>query len=181
MNVNARLFAGTIVSYAYNHHVGRWPMRRLRMAFLRATLGSCGEGTAVQMDCRFLQPRKINLGRRNIINWGCVLDGRRFEITTGSDVSIGPAAAILTLGHDTQSATFADKGSAVSIGDHAWICYRAIILPGVRIGEGAVVGAGAIVSRDVEPFTIVAGNPAKCVGRRNKHLSYRCQHQPWLV
>ena len=181
MKGHLRVIAGTMLAYAYNHHVGRWPSRRLRMASLRGALASCGKGTAVQMDCRFLQPRKVHLGERNVINWGCVLDGRRYAIRTGDDVSIGPEAAILTLGHDPQSPDFADKGGEVVIGDKAWICFRAVILPGVTIGEGAVVAAGAVVSRDVDPYTIVAGAPAKLVGTRNRDLNYRCEFAPWLV
>lgn len=179
--MNHRVFAGTVLSYIYNHHIGRWPSRRLRMSFLRGVLGSCGRGTAVQMDCRFLQPRKIHLGERNVINWGCVLDGRKYAIRTGCDVSIGPDAAILTLGHDPQSGDFADRGGDVVIGDKVWICFRSMILPGVTIGEGAVVAASAVVTRDVEPYNIVAGAPAKPVGIRNKDLRYSCEYSPWLV
>jgi acetyltransferase-like isoleucine patch superfamily enzyme len=169
------------LSYLYNHHLGRWPSRTLRRAFLKGALGACGKGTSVQMDCKFLQPRKVYLGERNVINFGCILDGRRHAIHTGNDVSIGPEAAILTLGHDPQSPDFSDKGGEVVIGDQAWICFRAIILPEVSIGEGAVVAAGAVVSRDVEPYTIVAGCPAKPVGPRNKDLRYSCGFAPWLV
>ena len=133
------------------------------------------------MGCRFLNGRKVHLGDRNVINFGCLLDGRRYAIRTGADISIGPEAAILTLGHDPQSPDFADKGGEVVIGDRAWICYRSIILPGVTVGEGAIVAAGAVVSRDVDPFTIVAGTPARVVGRRTKDLRYRCDFRPWLV
>jgi len=130
------------------------------------------------MGCRFLNGRKVHLGDRNIINFGCLLDGRKFQIRTGSDVSIGPEASILTLGHDPQSREFADRGGDVVIGDRAWIGYRAIILPGVTIGEGAVVGAGAVVTGNVEPFFIVAGNPARKIGERNQQLDYRLNYDP---
>jgi maltose O-acetyltransferase len=116
-----------------------------------------------------------------VINYGCLLDGRRYPITIGSDVSIGPEVAILTLGHDPRSPEFADRGGPVTIGDHAWIGFRAIVLPGVSIGEGAVVGAGAVVSRDVPPFTIVAGNPARPIGRRPAGLSYALSYNPFLL
>jgi maltose O-acetyltransferase len=120
------------------------------------------------------------LGDRNVINFDCLFDGRRHAIRVGNDVSIGPEASILTLGHDPQAPDFADKGGDVIIGDRAWICYRAIILPGVSIGEGAVVGAGAVVSRDVEPYTIVAGSPARAVGQRTRQINYHCSFAPWL-
>jgi maltose O-acetyltransferase len=116
-----------------------------------------------------------------VINFDCLFDGRRHAIRVGNDVSIGPEAAILTLGHDPQSPDFVDKGGEVTLGDRVWVCYRAIILPGVRIGEGAVVGAGAVVSRDVEPYSIVAGSPAKPVGSRSKNLRYSCEFAPWLA
>ena len=109
----------------------------------------------------------MHLGERNVINFGCLFDGRKFHVRTGHDVSIGPEASILTLGHDPQSTEFADRGGDVIIGNRVWIGYRALILPGVTIGEGAVVGAGAVVTKDVEPFTIVGGNPAKKIGDRN--------------
>lgn len=58
--------------------------------------------------------------------------------------------------------------SSVAIGDYAWICCRSIILPGITIGEGAVVASGAIVTKDVPPYTIVGGTPAKIIGYREK-------------
>ena len=148
------------------------PSRQLRMSYLKAYLSQLGEGTSVQMGCRFLNGRKVFLGDRNVINFGCLFDGRHYQIKTGSDVSIGPEATILTLGHDPQSPEFADKGGDVIIGNKVWIAYRAIILPGVTIGEGAVVGAGALVTKDVEPYTIVAGNPARFIKKRNTDLKY---------
>jgi maltose O-acetyltransferase len=132
------------------------------------------------MGCRFLNGRKVHLGDRNVINFGCLLDGRKFQIRTGSDVSIGPEASILTLGHDPQSPEFADRGGDVVIGDRVWIGYRVIILPGITIGEGAVVGAGAVVTRNVEPFWIVAGNPAQKIGVRTQQLDYRLDYDPIL-
>jgi maltose O-acetyltransferase len=179
--MDARLLAGGVLAWLYNDVVGKIPSRTLRTAYLRAYLARYGSGTGVQMGCRFLNGRSIQLGDRNVINFGCLLDGRRYAIRTGNDVSIGPEAAILTLGHDPQSPDFADEGGEVVIGDRAWICFRAIILPSVAIGEGAVVAAGAVVSRDVEPYTIVAGSPAKPVGTRATDLRYRCEFAPWLV
>ena len=116
-----------------------------------------------------------------MVNFGCLLDGRHYRIITGDDVSIGPEASVLTLGHDPNAADFALKGGDVRIGDRVWIGFRAIILPGVEIGEAAVVAAGAVVSRDVPPFAIVAGSPARVIGERSRHLSYRLAYRPWLL
>jgi acetyltransferase-like isoleucine patch superfamily enzyme len=133
------------------------------------------------MRCRFLNGRKITIGARNVMNFGCLLDGRKYAIRIGDDVSIGPEATILTLGHDPQSPDFEDKGGDVLIGNRVWIAYRALILPGITIGEGAVVAAGAVVTKDVPPFTIVAGNPAKKIGERSHDLTYQLDHNSFLT
>jgi len=176
-----RVLAGSILAWLYVAIVGRLPSRTLRHAYLSLWLGGFGAGTGVQLGCRFLNGRKVALGPRNVVNFGCVFDGRQFAIRTGSDVSIGPEATILTLGHDAQSADFALRGGDVTIGDRVWIGYRAIVLPGVTIGDGAVVAAGSVVTRDVRPYAIVAGNPAREIGNRTSALEYRLDFRPWLV
>jgi maltose O-acetyltransferase len=196
--MNARIFAGAVLAYGYNHWVGNFPSRLLREVYLRGWLGKFGSGSGVQMGCRFLNGRKVFLGDRNVINFGCLFDGRKYCIRTGSNVSIGPKATILTLGHDPRSATFEDRGGDVVIGDRVWIGYRAIILPGVTIGEGAVIGAGAVVTKNVEPYAIVGGNPARKIGERvaaqemgdgslqlgeieGREFDYELNYKPWLL
>lgn len=179
--VNRRLLVGSLLAYAYNAVVGHVPAHWVRRGYLRGYLASLGAGSTVQLRCRFLNGRKVFLGERNVINFGCLFDGRKFAIRTGHDVSIGPEAVILTLGHDPQSPEFADRGGEVVIGDHAWIACRAMVLPGVTIGAGAVVAAGAVVTRDVEPYAIVAGVPARKVGERNRALRYQLSYNPFLL
>ncbi len=176
-----KAWLGAVVAWLYNDVVGHWPTRTLRGLFLRGWLRQLGPGAGVQMRCRFLNGRKIALGARTVVNFGCLLDGRRYPIVTGSDVSIGPEASILTLGHDAQSTGFELRGGPVTIGDRAWIGYRALVLPGVTIGEGAVVAAGSVVTRDVAPYAIVAGNPAREIGQRTQALDYKLAFRPWLT
>ena len=189
--MNAKLFCGSLIAYNFNFLFTFFPSRRLRELYLSVWLGKLGAKSGVQMGCRFLNGRKVFLGERNVINFGCLFDGRKFCIRTGSNVSIGPEATILTLGHDPRSATFEDRGGDVLIGDRVWIGYRAIILPGVTIGEGAVVGAGAVVTKNIEPYAIVAGNPARKIGERKllncaeldskaKDFTYELDYRPWL-
>ncbi len=178
--MDKRLILGTLFSYGYNHWLSSCPSRRVRRLFLQWYLGSLGKGSGVQMGCKFLNARRIYLGERNVINFGCLLDGRKYEIRLGNDVSIGPEASILTLGHNPQSSDFADRGGEVRIGDRVWIGFRATILPGVTVGEGAVIAAGAVVTRDVEPYTIVAGTPARKIGERNRDLCYHLSFDPLL-
>lgn len=176
-----RGIAAAVIACSYNQVLTQLPSHAVRRLYLQGWLGGLGRGTDVQMGCRFLNGRKVFLGDRNVVNFGCVFDGRKHQIRTGSNVSIGPEAAILTLGHETQSPDFADCGGDVVIGDRVWIGYRAIVLAGVKLGEGAVVGAGAVVTRDVEPFTIVAGSPARKVADRNRDLRYELRYKPFLT
>jgi len=176
-----RLFVGTIAAFIYNAFVSWIPSRKIRHTYLRLWMGSFGAGAGVQRGCQVLNGRKVHLGDRAIINFGCLFDGRIYEIRIGNDVSIGPEAAILTLGHDPQSPDFSDRGGAVVIGDRVWIGYRAIVLPGVEIGEGAVIGAGSVVTRNVPAFAIMAGSPAKVIGERRRDLNYHLNYRPWLA
>lgn len=182
IGTNPRLFAGSVLSFFYNRYLGGVPSRFLRRSFLRRYLGAMGEGTAVQMDVRFLNGRKVFLGKNNVINFGCLFDGRHYAIRTGNNVSIGPEATLLTLGHDPHADDFpTGVGGEIVIGDYVWIACRAIILPGVKIGTGAVVAAGAVVSRDVKPYTIVAGSPARVVKQRKVITDYTLNYDPFLL
>ena len=73
---------------------------------------------------------------------------------------------LCTASHDFRSRNYDLIHKPIEIGRAAWITAKVVVLPGVKIGEGAVVGAGAVVSKDVAPWTIVAGNPAKEIGKR---------------
>ena len=94
-----------------------------------------------------------------------------------SNVSISHYVRIVTGSHDVQSSHFDYKGAPVVIHDFAWVGIGAMILQGVTIGKGAVVCAGAVVTKDVPDFAIVAGIPAKVVGTRNNALDYICRPQ----
>ncbi|NBD37241.1 MAG: acetyltransferase [Verrucomicrobia bacterium] len=179
--MNRRLFAGAVAAYLYNGWIGRFPSRRLRCWYLRRWLGNMGQRAGVQLGCRFLNGRNVHLGEGAVINFGSLLDGRKHAVEIGHDASIGPEAALLTLGHDPQAADFADRGGVVRIGPRVWIGYRAIVLPGVTIGEGAVVAAGAVVTRDIDPFSICAGSPARPVGERSREINYELHYSPWLL
>jgi len=179
--MTSRAIAGGFFAAGYNMLVGKLPLHGLRRAYLQSYLGDLGAGTSIQTGCRFLNGRKVFFGQRNVINFDCLFDGRKYSIRTGADVSIGPEATILTLAHDPQDSEFSDKGGDVIIGDRVWIAYRATILPGVEIGEGAVIAAGAIVTTNVAPFTIMAGVPARKIGERTHDLKYELKFDPLLV
>jgi len=118
-------------------------------------------------------PSRVTIGHATHINRGVLLDGRGI-VKIGNCVSISHRAAFVSAGHDTQSPTFGYRSAPITICDYAWIGVNATILKGVTIGEGAVVAAGAVVTKDVEPYTIVGGVPAKKIGERPRGLNYKC-------
>lgn len=127
--------------------------------------------TVVYSGLEIRSPHKVKIQSNTIIGHDCILDGRN-TITIGSNVNLSSGVWIWTLQHDPQNSSFGTVGGAVTISDFAWISCRTIILPNVTIGEGAVVAAGAVVTSDVEPYSIVGGIPAKKIGKRTKELNY---------
>ena len=109
----------------------------------------------------------LKIGGGSSVGFRCHLDCRN-GIEIGNNVDLASEVMIWTKHHDYNDPHFATKGGPVIIGDYAWLCARCIILPGVKIGEGAVVAAGAVVCRDVEPWTIAGGVPAKKIGVRER-------------
>jgi acetyltransferase-like isoleucine patch superfamily enzyme len=110
-----------------------------------------------------------------------MLDSRGGTITLGADVDIAPEVNIWTLEHDFNSPDFVTKGGPVIIEDFAWVCNRAIILPGVTLGQGCVVASGAVVTKSVAPWTIVGGIPAKPIGQRSPLQNKRKPYRPFFL
>lgn len=112
-------------------------------------------------------PENIEIADGVSIGPKVLLDGRR-GLFIGRNTVIGYGAIIWTLNHDYNDINFSGKGAPVSIGNYVWICSNSIILPGIKIGDGAVIASGAIVTRDVPPYAVVAGIPAKIIKYREK-------------
>jgi acetyltransferase-like isoleucine patch superfamily enzyme len=160
------------VLYWANRVIARTPSHAIRLAFYRNILGvKIGTGAYILMDAWFDTKGGIEIGAHSVVNQKCRLDGRG-GITIGSNVSISSEVILLTADHDINSPQFAGREKPVVIGDRVFIGTRAMILPGVTLGEGAVVAAGAVVTKDVAPYTIVGGVPAKPMGTRAQELTY---------
>ncbi len=109
--------------------------------------------------------KNITFGKDVFVNAGC-----RFQdqggIRIGDGVMIGHNVVIATINHDLDpKMARKNRYAPVTVCDHAWIGSNATILPGVTVGEWAVVAAGAVVTKDVEPYTVVGGVPAKVIKR----------------
>jgi maltose O-acetyltransferase len=95
------------------------------------------------------------------------------QVTIGRRVCINDGAIILSASHRVDDPAWSSFSKPVIIEDYVWIAVGALVLPGVRIGRGAVVGAGAVISRDMPPYSVAAGNPARVTeGKRSRDLDY---------
>ena len=130
-----------------------------------------GAGSSIHLGAWTDSPGRLRIGNESTINQNCRLDSRG-GLTIGHRVSISSDCVILTADHDVHAPSFTGRQSATTIGDYAFIGTRAMLLPGLTVGEGAVVGSGAVVTHDVAPYTIVAGVPARPIGERAQSLDY---------
>lgn len=162
-----------LVLYVANSWVARVPFHGLRNAYYRYVCRvELTPGSSIHMGAVLYTMGGVTIGPGTTIDQAVRLDGRG-GLTIGRAVCIAPEVALLTADHDPQSADFRGRTAPVVIEDHVWLGTRATVLPGVRVGEGAVVAAGAIVTRDVPAFTIVAGVPAVAIGERSRDLAYQ--------
>ncbi|MDU6428064.1 acyltransferase [Clostridium perfringens] len=128
-------------------------------------------------------PYNINIGEGSIIGDNCILDARH-GIKIGKNVNFSTGVWIWTEQHNVNCKDFSckEKGAPVIIEDRVWISNRTIILPGVTIGEGAVIAAGSVVTKDIKPYTICAGIPAHKIGERERALEYKFDGKhPWFI
>jgi acetyltransferase-like isoleucine patch superfamily enzyme len=171
---SVRPFLFRVLNYVTNHVVSHVPSFTIRRLWYRHALAMrLGDRTLVHLGCYICfygrgenQRTGATIGNYTWVNRQCTLD-LRGGLTIGENVSISPEVSILTASHDMHDPDFKLIDAPVVIEDHVWIGTRAIVLPKVTVGRGAIVAAGAVVTADVEPMTIVAGVPAKVIGRRD--------------
>jgi len=138
------------------------------LVMLRDLLGEVGEGVDFRPPFSVEYGHHLTIGRGSFVNADFLaLGGGR--ITIGEDVLIGPGVRFYTPNHpldpDLRRAGY-ERVAPIVIRDNVWIGGSAVILPGVTVGADSIVGAGSVVTKDVPPATVVAGNPARVI----KHL-----------
>lgn len=163
---------------------GYIPSHTIRL-FLYRTLFrvKIGKHSSVHWRAEFNQPAGVSIGHNTIIGNDAFLDGRMKHFVSylkthghpliiGNNVSIAGEVRIYTMEHDIDSEDFSEVGGPVIIEDYVVIGSRVTILPNVRIGKGAVVASGAVVTKDVPAYAVVGGVPAKLIKERSKNLHY---------
>ncbi len=136
---------------------------RERHAKLGEIMAHVGEGAVVRPPFYCDYGMNIRLGRGVFLNFNCVLLDV-VEISIGDLTQIGPGVQILTPDHPRGAQARRDGlefGQPIRVGANVWIGGGALLMPGITVGDDAIIGAGAVVTRDVAPGTTVGGNPAK--------------------
>lgn len=151
----------------------------LRARYLSMRFGSMGNTVFIRECFSFSSPRNIIIGNNVYINHHVDLGADPSGIEIGNYVQIAPYVTIMSAMHEherTDIPMYEQKGyksARVVIEDDVWLGLRAIILPGVRIGKGSIVGAGAVVTKDVAPYTVVGGVPARFIKSRLEKVKHK--------
>jgi maltose O-acetyltransferase len=157
-----------------------WNVGRLRVAFWRLFLGHVGRDVIFLGSVRIAGMRGIRLGNHISVNKGCVLDGTG-GLVIGNYVMMAEGSCIYSAQHrfdklDTPMMLQGYEKSETIIEDDVWLGVRSVILPGVKVARGSIIAAGAVVTKDVPEYSIVAGVPAKVIGDRRKLASTNGDH-----
>lgn len=156
----------------YNFIIPNIPSHTIRIMLMKTLGMKISRNTTILRGIYVYDPFNITIGQNCSINQNVVLDGRG-GLDIKDRVNISPYAKIYTADHDAQCSNFSYRSKKTTIHKYAWISTNSIILPGVVIGEGAIISAGAVVTKDVDAYTIVGGVPAKKIGTRSKDLNYK--------
>lgn len=153
--------------------IGLFPSCHLRKAVYKALGAKIGKNVIFHFKTEVRSPERLVVFGGAIIGDNAILDARG-GLEIGEDVNLSSNVSIYTLQHDHRDPDFncTNWNATVRIGKRAWLGSNVIILPGVNIGEGAVCCAGCVVTKDVEPYAVVAGIPAKKVNERPRNLKY---------
>lgn len=152
------------------------PLRNVIFKIILEEYG-CG-GVTIDYKTYIRYPRKVSIGTGSTINRGCRFYASHYykdvRIRIGRHVAVAPEVSFFAAGHDYRELGLPDTGASITVGDHAWIGARSIILQGVTIGEGAVIAAGSVVTKDVPSWTVAAGVPARIL--KTRKLSGNVEH-----
>ncbi len=142
----------------------------LRRYFFKLVLKKFGGGSWVDYKCYFRYPWRVSIGKEVAINRGCEfypsIRSEAGNIILEDNCVLGPSVRVYAAGHDYSRLDLPDISAPVRICSYAWVGASTIILPGVTIGEGAVIGASSVVTHDISPFSVAVGSPARVIKTR---------------
>jgi acetyltransferase-like isoleucine patch superfamily enzyme len=172
MGLNAKRLLLRFNRYVFfSNFLRMWIYRRLGMI--------CANGSIIWCGNRINHPDRISVGENSIVGPENVLLSQG-GIRIGDNVNISGFSFIISQEHNIASAGLETTLAEVVIEDYVWLATNVTVLPGVRIGRGAAVAAGSIVTKDVPPCAVVGGVPAKTIGTRPDHFDYHTRDDTGL-
>lgn len=168
--------------YIPNNIINLIPFYTIRNAYYKRVMGiTLEEGSSIHLKT-FIQganplKKRAIIGKNTSIGRSTYLD-LRGGLEIGDNVSISPDVKLITAQHEINDSKFKYVTKKIKINNFVWIGTSAIILPGVEIGEGAVIAAGSVVTKNIEPYEVVGGNPAKKIKNREAELNYNVRYFP---
>lgn len=176
-NILFRIIHAFLYEYYLNSVMSHIPVWRIRKMSFNILGIKIGKETYIERKNFFISPKLITIGSYSHINRGCLLDARG-TIIIGDNVSISHQVKLVTGSHEINSTDFHGVYLPIKIEDYVWLGIGCTILQNVTIGKGAVVCAGAVVTKNVEPYSVVAGIPARKIRERPHCLVYHCIGKP---
>jgi maltose O-acetyltransferase len=171
-------FISSLLLYLCNHWIAFVPFYSIRHGYYRIFMGfAIGPGSSICMGARFRRYGRVTIGSNCVIHENVVFSNLD-EIVIKNCAVVGPQCYLHTSDHDVYDRNFTTRTAPIVVGDHAFIGLRSTVLKGVNVGDNAVVAAGSLVNKSVEPFDVVAGAPAKVVGRREFPMEYVPRYMP---
>jgi acetyltransferase-like isoleucine patch superfamily enzyme len=175
-----KLFLAGVYHVCVNVICMHVPVQWFRRCIVRLIGCRIAPGASILVGAEFHKPANVEIGADSVVGARCLLDARGGKLSIGAHVDIAQDVNIWTLQHDPDDPLHGTRGAGVVVEDYVWIASRATILPGVRLGRGAVVACGAVVTRDVKPLQVVGGVPARLIKMRNNPLTYSLGFRPWF-
>lgn len=153
-----------LTSYVPSHSVRNFMYRHVFQIHLAKT-------ACIYYGVEIRAPWNLYIDDGTIIGDKAILDARN-GIYIGKNVNLSTGVWIWTMQHNVNSENFSSEGAPVFISDRSWLSCRTVILPGVHVAEGTVIAAGAVCTKDTEPFKIYGGVPCKKINERSSRLNY---------
>lgn len=157
--------------------IGHVPSHTLRKFLYRIAGMQIGQRSYIYSGAEIRNAKGIRIGNDVIVGHNAILDGR-CGLTIEDNVNLSTGVWIWTMQHDHNCPDFSAVGGPVVVGTHAWLSARTIVLPNLRIGQGCVVAAGAVVTKSTDEYHLYGGIPAKVIGVRSRDLRYRLGDAP---